>query len=240
MILLEPTARPVVGHRGAAGDYPENTLLSFDQALKQGADALELDVRLSADGHAVVIHDPTVDRTTDGSGPVRSFTVAQLRALDAGEGQGVPTLEDVLARYPDTPLILEVKEAEVAAVAAAALIRHGAAKRVLVGSFVHAAMRPFRAGFYRSASRRETALSWLASRMRAQVPGLRVHAFTVPERHGALKVVDAAFVATARRRGRPVHVWTVDDADQARRLRGLGVAGIITNRPSSLRTALTG
>jgi glycerophosphoryl diester phosphodiesterase len=240
MILLEPTALPVVGHRGAAGDYPENTLLSFDKALEQGADALELDVRMSSDGQAVVIHDPSVDRTTDGSGAVRSFTVAQLRALDAGEGQGIPTLEDVLARYADTPLILEVKEEEVAAAAAAALIRHGAAKRVLVGSFVHAALRPFRAGFYRSASRRETALCWLASRVRAQVPGLRVHAFTVPERYRALEVVDAAFIAAARRRGRPVHVWTVDDADQARRLRGLGVAGIITNRPSSLRTALTG
>jgi glycerophosphoryl diester phosphodiesterase len=238
MILLEPTALPVIGHRGAAGDYPENTLLSFDKALEQGADALELDVRMSSDGHPVVIHDPTVDRTTDGAGAVRSFTVAQLRALDAGEGQGIPTLEDVLARYPDAPLILELKEEEVAAATAATLIRHGAAKRVLVGSFVHAALRPFRRGFYRSASRRETALCWLASRVRAQVPRLRVHAFTVPEQRGALHVVDAAFVAAARRRGRPVHVWTVDDADQARRLRGLGVAGIITNRPLSLRTAL--
>lgn len=240
MILLEPSAIPIVGHRGAAGDCPENTLRSFDRALEQGADALELDVRLSADGYAVVIHDSTVDRTTDGSGAVRSFTVAQLRALDAGMGQGVPTLEDVLARYPDTPLIVEVKEVEAAGAAAAALIRHGAAPRVLVGSFVHAALRPFRAGYYRSASRRETALSWLASRVRAAVPGLRARAFTVPEQHGALTVVDEAFVQAARRHGRPVHVWTVDDVGQARRLRGLGVAGIITNQPGVLRTALSG
>lgn len=240
MILLEPAALPIVGHRGAAADHPENTLLSFDEALEQGADALELDVRVSADGQAVVIHDATVDRTTSGSGLVSAFTVAQLRALDAGAGQPVPTLDDVLARYPDTPLILEVKEEAVAAAAAATLLRHGAANRVLVGSFVHTALRPFRRGFYVSASRRETAMSWVAARVGASVPGLGVHAFTVPEMHGRLRVVDEAFVRASRRRGRPVHVWTIDEPDRARRLRGLGVAGIITNRPSFLRAALTG
>ncbi len=240
MILLEPSARPIVGHRGAAGEYPENTLLSFDKALEQGADALELDVRVSADGQAVVIHDSTVDRTTSGTGPVSSFTVDQLRTLDAGRGQRVPTLEDVLVRYPETPLIIEVKEEAVAAATAAALLRHGAASRVLVGSFESAALRPFRVGFYRSASRRETALSWVTARVGASLPGLRVHAFTVPEHYGRLRVVDEAFVHASRRRGRPVHVWTVDEPDQARRLRGLGVAGIITNRPALLRTALSG
>ncbi len=236
MILLDPYARPVVGHRGASGECPENTLLAFDRALEEGADALELDVRASADGTAVVIHDPTVDRTTSGAGPVSAHTLADLRALDAGRGQRIPTLDEVLERYPDTPLILEIKESEVAEAAARSLTRHGAIDRVLVGSFLHAALRPFRASiFHRSASRRETASCWAASRLGISLRLRAIEAFAVPERHGSLTVVDDAFVRSARRRGRPVHVWTVNEPGEAKRLRSLGVAGIITNYPARMR-----
>ena len=86
MILLDPDARPIVGHRGASGENPENTLLSFDRALEQGADALELDVRLTADGVPVVIHDATVDRTTSGSGAVREYVLDRLRSLELPHG----------------------------------------------------------------------------------------------------------------------------------------------------------
>ncbi len=234
MILLDPETRPVIGHRGASGEFPENTLLAFREALAQGADALELDVRLSRDGVAVAIHDATLDRTTDGSGPVVERTVEQLRGLDAGRGERIPTLDQILEEFPRTPVILEVKEARVAAEAAACLVRHGAAQRVLVGSFEARALVPF-AGphFHRSASRRETALAWAGSRLGVGVPG-GYEAYTVPEQHGSLAIVDARFTEAARRRGRPVHVWTVDDPLQARRLRKAGVCGIITNFPACM------
>ena len=237
MILLDPGATPLIGHRGASGECPENTILSFDRALEQGADALEFDIRVTADGVPVVLHDSTVDRTTNGSGTVRSHALGQLQELDAGSGERVPTLDEILERYPDLPSIMEIKEPEAAEPALQTVIRHGAMDRMLVGSFVHAALRPFAAaGTYRSASRRETAASWVASRLGRSVPGFRFDAFTVPERHRSLTVVDRTFVRVAHRAGQAVHVWTVDDPDEAERLRTIGVNGIITNYPMRMRS----
>lgn len=234
MILLDAGASLVIGHRGASGEYPENTLLSFERALDEGADALELDVRLARDGAVVVIHDAALDRTTDGAGPVRDRTLAELRALDAGGGQTVPTLDEVMERFPDTPLILELKESAVAGAAQRCLARHGATARVLVGSFEPGALRAFgKPSSHRAASRRETALAWALSRWGLPLPG-SFEAFTVPEHHGSLRLVDRRFVAAARRGDRPVHVWTVNDVEQARRLRAAGVNGIITDYPARM------
>lgn len=239
MILLDPEARPLVGHRGASGEYPENTLLAFDKALEQGADALEFDVRVTTEGIPVVIHDATVDRTTDGSGEVRALTLSELQVLDAGGGERVPTLTKVLERYPETPFIVEIKEVAAARPAAEVLTRFAAARRVIVGSFLHGALRLFgRPAFHRSASRRETAIFWAASRVGRALAGTGFQAFAVPERHRRMTVVDRGFVAAARRRGKPVHVWTVDQPEDASRLRSLGAAGIITNYPGRMREAL--
>lgn len=236
MILLDPEATPIVGHRGASGDYPENTTLSFDRAVELGVDAVEFDVRVTADGVPVVIHDTNVDRTTNGSGPVQSLPVEQLQELDAGMGQCIPTLDDVLGRYPELPCIVEIKEPEASGPALQTIRHHAASKRVLVGSFVHSALKPFAAaGVFRAASRRETAVSWIAARFGLGYSTRRFAAFTIPERHRSLRVVDPAFVRSARRVGKPVHVWTVDDSADARRLRALGVCGIITNYPARMR-----
>jgi glycerophosphoryl diester phosphodiesterase len=148
----------------------------------------------------------------------------------------VPLLTEVLARYPETPLIIEIKEEEAARPTLEVLTRARAQARVIVGSFLHAALRPFPpTAFPRSASQRQTAVFWLASRLRLSFPGRSYRAFTVPERHGRLTVVDALFVRAARKRGMPVHVWTVDEPAEARKLRALGVAGIITNFPARMR-----
>jgi glycerophosphoryl diester phosphodiesterase len=237
MLLVDPDARPIIGHRGASGEYPENTLLAFDRALEQGADALELDVRLTADGAPVVIHDPTVDRTTGSRGFVAHLTLDQVRALDAGAGERIPTLDEVLDRYPATPLIVEIKDPAAGRVVAEALLHRGAAERVLVGAFEQRALDPFRLPVYhRSASRRETAWFWLATRV-GRRPRRSYEAMTVPERHRGLSVVDQRFVTAAREGGIPVHVWTVDDPEDARRLRAMGVVGIITNYPARIRVA---
>ena len=236
MLLLDPDARPIIGHRGASGEHPENTVLAFDRAIAEGADALELDLHVTADGVPVVIHDSTVDRTTDGTGAVGSHTLDALRGLDAGRGERVPTLAEVLERYREIPLVLEVKEQVAARAVADAIARHGAARRVVVGAFEQRALRPFASSvFLRAASRRETAAFWIISRFRWSLRGSTYQMFTVPEHHRMLTVVDAAFVHAARQLGKPVHVWTVNDLEHGARLRALGVAGIITDFPARMR-----
>ncbi|KPJ88191.1 MAG: hypothetical protein AMS18_13650 [Gemmatimonas sp. SG8_17] len=241
MILLDPAARPIIAHRGASGEFPENTLLAFERGLAQGADALEFDVRITADGVPVVIHDSAVDRTTDGTGAVGDWALDGLMQLDAGSGQRIPTVAQTLGAFPDVPAIIEVKEAKAADPLAETIRRHGAQSRVLVGSFDHRALGPFVGPeFRRAASRRETALCWLAARLRWGLTGLRHSAFTVPVRHSGITVVDRSFVAAATKVGKPVHVWTVNDRREAERLRTLGVTGIITDFPQCMRDLCAG
>src|SRR5262249_22341634 len=138
--LLDLDARPVIAHRGASGLAPENTLVAFELAAKAGADAFELDVRLTRDGAAVVIHDAMLDRTTNRNGPVLGQTVADLRATDAGfrfttdggktfpfrgTGVHVPTLGEVLWTFPGMPVLIEVKEPEVQSAVQRVLVKEG-------------------------------------------------------------------------------------------------------------------
>lgn len=235
MILVDPAARPIIAHRGASGQYPENTLLAFRQALAQGADALELDIRLTQDGIPVALHDPTVDRTTNGSGAVADLSLAALRELDAGCGEPVPTLAEVLAATDPAPLLIEIKEPDGGPAVVELLQSGGARGRVLVGSFVAAPLGPVRAaGIPTTATRREVARFWAASRVRWPLRGRSYEALSVPEHQGRVRVVDDSLIRAARRAGRPVHVWTIDDPDQARRLRSLGVAGILTDFPQRM------
>ncbi len=234
--MLDPAAMPVVAHRGASGELPENTMLAFREGLAQGADALEFDVRLTADGVPVVMHDATVDRTTGGTGAVSHLELAHLASLDAGHGERVPTVEQVLGEFPETPVIIELKEAQASGPLRDVLRRHNAQSRALVGSFEHRALSPFFGPeFHRAASRREAALFWTGSRLSVGLALGGVAAFTVPSHHRGITVVDRRFVRVARRHGRPVHVWTVDDETEATWLRSIGVAGIITNYPARMR-----
>lgn len=237
MILLDVTARPVIAHRGASPEYPENTVLAFREALRQGADAIELDVRLAGDGLPVVIHDATVDRTTDGGGLVAEMPARVLEGLDAGRGEPVPTLERVLETFPSVPFIVELKDPDSAHAVTGLLGRLEAGGRVMVGSFHAEALRRIPGWIARSASRGQVAACWAVSRLRWSWWSGRYQAFTVPERRGRLRIVDRRFVRLAHRMGKPVHVWTVDAPDAASRLWASGVCGIITNRPAVIREA---
>ncbi len=248
--------RPLlIAHRGGAALAPENTLTAFRQAVTAWpVDMIELDVRATADGHCVVIHDETVDRTTDGTGPVAGLTLAELKRLDAGfrftaqdggqpfRGRGVrvPTLPEVLEALPDVRLTLEVKVGAAQAPMFRAIAEHGAKDRVVV-----AGMRETDRTLFRSwdgavsASTRAVRRFYVAHRFRvASFWPLRADVVQVPEIHGGARLVSPRFVRDVHARGVDIHIWTVDDPDDMRRLLDWGVDGIITDRPDRLAGVL--
>ncbi len=242
--------RPLVfAHRGGGGLAPENTTVAFDNGLALGADGLEIDVRLSRDGHVVVHHDPMLDRTTNLRGPVSEHTAEELSRCDAGYffeaegrfpfrglGLGVPSLADVMGRYRDVLILIDMKvnSVELAGAVIDIVHRAGAVDRVCLGSFGFRALRTARRlepAVATSASREE--VRWALYRSWCRWPQSRVAygGFQVPERSGRTRVVSPRFVADAHRAGLAVHVWTVNGETDARRLLGWGVDGVITDRP---------
>lgn len=247
----------LVAHRGGSRLAPENTLEAFRQATDVWwADMLEMDVRLTRDGRVVVIHDATVDRTTDGTGPVSSLDLKEIQSLDAGyrfeglsgdhafRGRGVvvPTLDDVLTAFPAIRMNIEAKEPQVARPLVEVIARHRAEHRVLVAAEVEASRRDARG--YRGpwgASARQLRVFWALHWLPGGSPWTpSADIFQVPERHGRIHVVTDRFVREAHRHGIPVQVWTVDREEDMHRLLDLGVDGIQTDRPDVLAAVLTG
>ena len=224
----------VIGHRGAMGHCPENTLLSFERAAELGADWVELDVHLSRDGGLVVIHDETLDRTTSGSGRVADHTLEELQQLDAGQGQRIPTLDEALswAGHRGVGVDIEVKQAPPAAVLDAVL-RCGMLECVLVSSFDHPLIRDVKA---------------LEARISTGV--LYAHRPIDPVRlateAGASMLlpqwsyVVAEDVRAAHAAGLSVGTWATSDASVLRALIEAGVDAIATNHPDVLRRILDG
>ena len=248
--LLDPAAKLVIAHRGNSAFWPENTLASFEHGMALGADALEFDVHVSRDGHAVVIHDPTLERTTNGSGRIDACALAALQRLDAGyhftrdagrtfpfRGRGItiPTLEQALATFPGVPIILEIKTRQASAAVKRVLTAAGAIGRVLVAAFDDAAIAPFRgAGFTYSASRRELVKLYA----RALLPGMPARlpymALAIPPSFWGIPIPVQRFARMARHSGLATHVWTVDDPARAREYLAGAVNGIITNDPEAI------
>jgi len=234
-----------IGHRGASAAAPQNTLAAFRKAIELGADGVELDVQLSKDGAVVVIHDFSVDKTTNGTGRVAEKTLAELKALDAGSkfspqfaGERIPTLSDVFDvlegkllvnvelkapdRNRDTSLVAPVLE----------VVRtHGMEKRVLFSSFNHHVLRA----------------------MKQLAPGIPIGLLYAPHspvyarrawldpfepheaRHPHYSMLSAPIIGWYHRRGLRVNTWVVNEPDEMRRLIEVDVDGIITNKPDVLR-----
>lgn len=249
-----PAGRTVViGHRGAAGLAPENTLLAVRQGLMAGSDWIEIDVQLSADGYLVLMHDESVDRTTDGSGLVRELPLAQIQALDAGfrfspdggqsfplrgAGVRVPTLDEVFRTFPDTRFVIEIKGSDprAADAVAQAIETSGAAGRVLVGAFDPGVIERFRErmpSVPTTAHRREALGFVILARVGlASFVKPRWDVLAIPSKSLAwLPVINQGVVDAAAQHERPVFAFTVNDGDEARRLLHLGVGGIVTDRP---------
>jgi glycerophosphoryl diester phosphodiesterase len=251
--LLDLSARPVIAHRGTSGAAPENTLAAFELAVRQGADAFELDVRLSADGVPVVLHDPTLDRTTNRAGPLAALRVADLKDIDAGarftldRGKTFPfratdvrisTLAEILRRFPQMPVLLEIKEVAAQVAVRQVLIEETAVERCVIASENHAALQMFREPpFATAASAAEIGVLYRAVLVRRVPASVPYRCLSVPVRHRGLPVPTRGFVAAARGLGCPVHVWTVNDAAVAVTLWGRGVAGMVTNFPALIREA---
>lgn len=244
------STRRVFAHRGGAALGPENTVAAFDIGLAAGADGLELDVHLSADGVVVVCHDATLDRTTDAVGPVRAKTAAELRRVDAGcrfrdragaapfggQGIGVPALRDVLQRYPDVPIIVEMKvdSADMGRALAAEVAAASAVERVCAASDGWRALQAARQALPEmatSASRWDVRLALYRSWAGIPVRRVPYGGYQVPEVAGAIRVVSPRFVRHAHDAGLEVQVWTVDDEPDMTRLLAWEVDALITNRP---------
>ena len=244
------SSRPLVfAHRGGCALGPENTLAAFDLGLAAGADGLELDVHLSADGVAVVHHDATLDRTTSTSGPIASRTAAELARIDAGcrfsgrgefpfraQGVGIPSLAEVLRRYPDVPVIVEMKvdTKEMGEAVAREVGRAGAAGRVCgagYGARSAAAARAALPEMASSACHAEVRLAVYRTWVRWPVRHAAYGGYQVPEVSGRHRIVSPRFIRCAHAAGLQVQVWTVDEEPDMRRLLDWGVDGLISNRP---------
>jgi glycerophosphoryl diester phosphodiesterase len=243
-------SRPLVfAHRGGSALAPENTLAAFEQGLSLGADGLELDVRLTRDGHVVVHHDEYLERTTNGAGPVAACSLDDLAQLDAGyrfcrqgdfpfrgRGFSVPALTEVLARYPQARIIIELKDGTEALARATLedVRKAGALHRVCFAGEDVGGLRVIRAlepGAAISAARVEIRRALCRAWIGWPIGRQPFQAFQVPEVAGPIRVVSPRFVRAAHRAGLAVQVWTVDRADDMRRLLRWGVDGIITDRP---------
>jgi glycerophosphoryl diester phosphodiesterase len=252
-ILLDTTRRLIIGHRGAAAHAPENTLPSFRLAERAGADALELDVHLSADGVPVVIHDPTLLRTAGRDLAVANESFARLRDADAGSrftrdggrtfpwrGRGIqiPSLEEVATSFPQMPLLIELKVLGAGDAVRRVLWAAGALHRSLLVSFDQRAVGGFRDGTTVTGAGRTEMITLLARSLVRRLPArVPYQAIFVPRRYWGLGIPPAPFARAGRELGIAVHTWVENDPVVARDLWSMGITGIVTDDPGALRVS---
>ncbi|MFB9309877.1 glycerophosphoryl diester phosphodiesterase [Agromyces hippuratus] len=234
---FEPSRPRVLAHRGLALEAPENTLLAFAKAVALGAEYIETDVHLTADGVAVVAHDPTLERVADRAVDVEKLTMGELRRIALGNGQGFCSLEEALDAFPETLFNIDVKVESAVEATVASVTKTRAGSRVLLTSFSERRRRRLAellpdtatsaggAGVIRT---RLASLTGSTSAMHRALHGAR--ALQVPERVGVLPLVTERFVAAVHRAGAEVHVWTINDPADMARLLDLGVDGLVTDR----------
>lgn len=226
--------------------WPENTMFAFSAAVEVGARHLETDVRVSADGIVHCIHDASVDRTTNASGPLLKYTSQEIAALDAGFGHAtpegypyrsvgarIPTFEELVTSFSDIQVVVDLKEDAVVEPMADLVRILDIGERLIVGSFSDARLTRFRdltAGVVPTSVGSTTARSWLlASRLGQGLSGPG-SALQLPLQRRGVRVVDRKLVDAAHARGLQVHVWTINDPDKMEELVAIGVDGIVTDR----------
>jgi glycerophosphoryl diester phosphodiesterase len=261
----EGLTRPrVIAHQGGDGVWPGDTLFAFEKAVEIGADVLEMDAHITKDGHIVLMHDETVDRTTDGTGRIEEMTLAELQELDAaydwsndggqtfpyrGQGIRVPTLAEVFEKFPQMHYAIEIKLSETPIdVPLCELIRlYNMQDKVLVASFHDEAMQNFRAicpEVATSASRGEVTRFVLLGKV--FLSGLVAPGYEAiqppfdPEESLNIPIMTRRFIREAHAKNIKVEPWTVDDPDLMKQYIEWGVDGIITDRPDLMVEILGG
>ncbi len=236
-----------IAHRGYSGVYPENTMPAFEAAIEAGADGVEFDVQFSRDGELVIMHDETVDRTTNGHGFVKDHTLAELKSLDASAAfKGrygivrVPTLEEYLERVKDLDFLTNIElktgifEYDGIETAVADLVRrYRLQDRVIISSFnhysvlrAHAAAPEIRCGFLTE--------SWIVN------AGAYTRSHGIECWHPHWASVTGETAAKLKANGIMINVWTVNEPAEALRLQSLGADAVIGNFPEEIGKALRG
>lgn len=242
MSFLDGRPPRIIAHRGLALDAPENTLLAFARALNAGATHLETDIHASADGVAVIAHDPDLSRVAGRNVQVAQLTMPELRRIDLGHGQGFCSLAEALDAFPEARFNIDVKDARAAAPAVDVIRAARAADRVLITSFSperRKAVTDQLPGVASSPAVSEFvpvllgAKTGVGGAVRRALRGFV--AVQVPERRGPLRIVTRRTVDRIHAAGAEVHVWTVNEPGDMIRLLDLGVDGIVTDRCDVLR-----
>ncbi|MEO1440891.1 MAG: glycerophosphodiester phosphodiesterase family protein [Chloroflexota bacterium] len=240
--------RPLVfAHRGAMAYAPMNTMAAFELAVEQGADGIELDVWMCMDDIPVVIHDFMVDKTTDGEGRIGSMTLDEIKALDAGSwfseefaGQRIPTLDEVFEAVGQKLFVnVEIKSTNITNDnivyhVLESIRNHNMSDRVIVSSFNPFVLRPM----HKAAS--DIALGLLQDDTIPWYMPLLLMGNNYAAEHPYFKQVNEAFMARAARKNRRVNVWTVNDPEEAHRLKLLGVSSVITDKPDVMLEIMAG
>jgi glycerophosphoryl diester phosphodiesterase len=249
----------VIAHQGGDGVWPGESMLAFKNSVDLGVDVLEMDIHITKDGELILMHDETVDRTTDGTGEIESMTLDELKKLDAaydwspdegqtfpyrGQGIQVATLEEIFQAFPDMRMTIEIKKTNVSmAKPFCDLIReYNMQDKVLVASFHDDRLKEFRAecpDVATSSAKNETTVFVLLTK--AYLSGFyspKFFSLQVPEESGGITVMTPAFVRAAHARNLAVEPWTINDAETMRKLIEWGVDGIITDRPDIMMEVL--
>lgn len=232
-------------HRGGAAAGDENTWAAFARSVDLGYRYLETDVRATADGVLLAIHDSTLERVTDATGVVERLRWADVRRARVGGAEPVPRLEDALAAWPEARFNVDVKAWTAVAPLVAAIRRTASIDRVCVASFndrrtaaVRAVLGPRLCTSYGTLAATRLRIGSALPAVPPRVAAAALPCAQVPVRAGPLPVVGRRLLAAAHRRGVEVHAWTVDDPAQMRRLLDLGVDGLMTDRPEVLKEVL--
>jgi glycerophosphoryl diester phosphodiesterase len=217
----------IIGHRGAAALEPENTLLSIERAMDIGVDAVEIDVHFSKDRELVVIHDATVDRTTNGTGPVSSYTVQEIKRLDAGKGEAIPTLQEVIDLIDRrVMLVIELKEEGTERSVVDLIIRNNLFDKACVISFWHRFVKTVK----EMDSRIKTGVLLVGSPVDACIATQACADALVMK----YTFVDREFVKIVHEKGLKVFIWNIDDQDLLKPYVDMGVDAIGSNDPRVL------
>jgi glycerophosphoryl diester phosphodiesterase len=256
-VLFPELKRPIiVAHRGGKDVWPENTMYAFERAVKLGVDVLELDVHPTSDGHIVVIHDATVDRTSNGSGSVDQMTLEELKQLDFAyhfvppksnthtlrdSGITISTLETVLQKFSDAFFNIEIKHnsVEFAQKVIESIQQNRMAGQVLVASFHQDVMTHLRSNAPEMAvvaTRAEIKKMVLLSKIGcAGLLEPNANVFEVPVKRNDFQFISAGFIKSVHAKGQGVYAFTINDSTEMRTLLDLGVDAIVTDRPYILK-----